>query len=189
MESVKPKQLEISVEETPNPNSKKFVLNQTLFTGGGIDFSSKEAALNSPLAQELFRISDVAGVFVGSNFVTVSMKPGANWWALQPILSQTIETFMATGQAPVGAGAPAEMPHKAMTDIEAGILRILEDEIRPAVAMDGGDITFHSYENGVLKVQLRGSCHSCPSSTVTLKAGIENRLKQEFPEIVSVEAV
>lgn len=184
--------LEIVPEDTPNPLSHKFTLNRTLLQGRGRDFASLDSASASVLAQEMFRLPGVKGIYVGENFVTVSVNPGSDWWTLHPLIIQTLETFVGSG-APMfeetnGSGASAAEAPK-FSVIEAGIIRVLENEIQPAVAMDGGHIAFVGYENGIVRVQLRGACHSCPSSTVTLKMGIETRLKQEFPEIVAVEAV
>ncbi len=180
--------LSVIPESTPNPNSTKFVVNRTLLSGAGRDFPNREAAQDSLLARELFLLPGVSGVYIGSNFVTVTAA--GNVWALPPLVIQAIETHVNSGIPAVGTETvSAPIPRKPDSPLEAGILRILENEIRPAVAMDGGDITFAGYENGVLKVHLRGACHSCPSSTVTLKNGIETRLRQEFPEILRVEAV
>jgi len=181
--------LTIVPEDTPNPNSNKFTVNQTLLSGAGVDFPNRTAGQASPLARELFLLPGVRGIYLGPNFVTVSAE-APNWWTLRPLVMQTIETFLATGQAIV-ADAPTatDAPNPQFSVIEAGIIQLLETEIQPAVAMDGGYIGFAGYENGIVKLQLRGACHSCPSSMVTLKVGIENRLKQQFPEIQSVEAV
>ncbi|MEI6232309.1 MAG: NifU family protein [Planctomycetota bacterium] len=190
-----PDPLKIYAEDTPNPLSNKFNVNRTLLHGAGCDFPNRQVAELSPLATDLFYIPGVNGVFVGVNFVTVTVLPGNSWWAMRPLVEQTIEQFLQRGEPVVrvnadltGASANAPAP-KAFSPDEFRILQILEEEIRPAVAMDGGDITLVSYENNVVKLRLRGACHSCPSSTVTLKLGIESRLKQVFPEIVSVEAV
>ena len=180
-------------EDTPNPNSTKFTLNRTLLDGPGEDFPNVEAAARSPLVRELFMLPGVRGVYIGPNFVTVSVHQGTDWWSIRPLAAQTIETFFASGRPILNlAGAVVEPPAAAqppLTAIELGIRQILENEIQPAVAMDGGFIAFDSYADGVVRLQLHGACHSCPSSIVTLKAGIESRLKQEFPEIVAVEAV
>ena len=182
--------LSVVPEDTPNPFSNKFSLNRTLLSGPGRDFPNAAAALRSPLAAELFHIPDVKGVYLGEDFVTVSIKAGGNWWALRPLVVQTIENFIATGTPAVGAAAPEPAPPtKPLTTVELGIIQILETEIQPAVAMDGGQISFAGYENGIVRLFLRGACHSCPSSIMTLKVGIENRLKQQFPEIVAVEAM
>ena len=186
---------EIIPEDTPNPLSTKFNLGRAILDGpAGRDFMSVEAAAGSPLAQELFTVPGVKGVYVGERFVTVSVHSGSDWWALRPIIVQTLGAFLMSGK-PVfeqGSGSAEVKNQEAapkFSAIEAGIVRVLENEIQPAVAMDGGYISFAGFENGVVKLHLRGACHSCPSSMVTLKVGIENRLKQEFPEIVAVEAV
>lgn len=189
-----PEPFKIYPEDTPNPLSNKFNVNRTFLTGAGRDFSNRQVAELSPLATDLFYIPGVNGVFVGSNFVTVSVLPGNSWWAMRPLIEQTIEQFVQRGEPAVRANSDAGTPHsdlptKVLTAEELKIIEILEQEIRPAVAMDGGDITFVSYENKIVKVHLRGACHSCPSSTVTLKMGIEGRLKQAFPDIIAVESI
>ena len=188
-----PDPFRIYAEDTPNPLSNKFNINRTLLNGPGRDFPTRQLAELSPLATDLYFIPGVNGVFIGANFVTVTILPGNSWWAMRPLIEQSIESFIQRGEPAVkgNAGVP-EKPftdERPFTDAEVGILRILEDEIRPAVAMDGGDITLVAFENNIVKLRLRGACHACPSSIVTLKMGIENRLKQAFPEIVAVEAV
>jgi Fe-S cluster biogenesis protein NfuA len=177
----------IIAEPTPNPNSIKFTVNRALVSGAPRDFVSPEAATESPLATELFLISGVKGVFIGTNFVTVSMAE--NVWSMKALVEGTIETHLAAGKPVISGEAPPQVTPIAANALEAGIMKILETEIRPAVAMDGGDVTFAGYENGIVKLQLRGSCHSCPSAVLTLKGGIEQRLKAHFPEIVGVESV
>ncbi|HLX62296.1 MAG TPA: NifU family protein [Planctomycetota bacterium] len=192
-----PDPFRIYPEDTPNPLSNKFNLNRTLLNGPGRDFPNRQLAELSPLATDIYYIPGVTGVFIGQNFVTVTILPGNSWWAMRPLVEQAIESFIQRGEPavkgnagtpepPAGSGAGADRP---FSESEVGILRILEEEIRPAVAMDGGDITLVAYENKIVKLRLRGACHACPSSIVTLKMGIENRLKQAFPEIVGVEAV
>lgn len=182
--------LSVIPEETPNPASNKFTLNRTLLSGVGRDYTSAQAAAQSPLARELFLLNGVSGVYIGANFVTVTLAAGGNWWTLRPLAMQAIESFVATGQPAVSdSEAKSPPPPQALSAIELGIVQILENEIQPAVAMDGGYISFAGYDKGVVKLHLRGACHSCPSSMVTLKSGIENRLKQQFPEIQAVEAV
>jgi len=179
-------------EDTPNPSSTRFAVNRALTKPPGRDFISVEYASESPLACELFLLPGVRSVYIGENFVTVSVNPGTDWWSLRPMVVQCIESFIAGGQSAIqesGQSAPPRPPEAPLTGIELRIRQVLENEIQPAVAMDGGYIGFVAYEKGVVKLQLRGACHSCPSSMVTLRVGIENRLKQEIPEIVSVEAV
>jgi Fe-S cluster biogenesis protein NfuA len=182
--------LMIVAEPTPNPNSVKFKVNRVLLDGLGREFASSTEAECSPLARELFLINGVSSVYIGGDFVTVSMG-AENIWAMRPLVEGTIETHLAAGKPVIAnlAMPTGPAPIEGLSMIEMGIMRVLDTEIRPAVAMDGGDIVFSSYKDGVLKVHLRGACHHCPSATFTLKAGIESRLKREFPEILCVEAV
>ena len=185
--------LTVSPELTPNPNCTRYAVNRTLLTGSGRDFPSKEAAVQSPLARELFLLPEVTGIYIGADFVTVTTATSNNW-ALPPLVRQCLEFHIASGQPAVlnvagNAAVPAADAPIKMSETAEKIIRVLETEIRPAVAMDGGDIVFNSYENGILKLHLRGSCHSCPSALGTLKNGIEARLRKDFPELVSVEAV
>ena len=178
-------------EATPNPNSTRFSVNRVLLEGPGRDFPDARTASISPLARELFLLPAVSGVYIGKDFVTVTTSV-SNAWAMPPLVIQCIQHHLSSGQPAIQVGAPVPDAAQApldMSPVTAGILHVLETEIRPAVAMDGGDIVFNSFENGVLKLQLRGSCHSCPSSLNTLKNGIETRLKRDFPEVVSVEAI
>jgi Fe-S cluster biogenesis protein NfuA len=184
--------LHVFPEDTPNPLSNKFSVNRKLLDGAGRDFPYAEASRGSPLAAELFLLSGVSAVYIGADFVTVTIKPGIDWWSQRPLIVQTIESHLAAGKPVLGEDPSAgEIPadKKALTPLELGVIRVLESEIQPAVAMDGGYIAFAGFDEGVVKVHLRGACHSCPSALVTLKAGIEARLKQEFPEIVRVEPV
>ena len=186
-------QVSIVPEATPNPNSTRYAVNRKLLEGGGRDFPNRDAATVSPLARELFLLPAVTGVYIGSDFVTVTTA-NANAWAVPPLVIQCIQHHIASGQpAVLESGAqsspvPSEKKQEWSPETTA-IMRILETEIRPAVAMDGGDIVFNSYEDGVLRLHLRGACHSCPSSMVTLKNGIETRLRQDFPNLKAVEAI
>jgi Fe-S cluster biogenesis protein NfuA len=183
--------LKIYAEDTPNPLSNKFNVNRTLLSGPARDFPNRLAAAGSALATELFQIPGVSGVFVGADFVTVTILPGNSWWVFRPLVEQSLTHFVQSGAdavQPGGASADAG-PQRMYSAQELGILKILEEEIRPAVAMDGGDISFVSYENKIVKLHLRGACHSCPSSTITLRNGIEHRLRQAYPEIEAVQEV
>jgi Fe-S cluster biogenesis protein NfuA len=173
---------------TPNPMSIRFSVNRKLLDGPGRDFPNAASAKGSPLAAEVFKIHGVAGVFVGTDFVTVTAGPGASTLGLTLPSIRAIEWHLGTGLPAVeGETVPAAVP--ARSQLETSIRELLDAEIRPAVAMDGGDITYEGFENGVVKLHLRGACRSCPSSIWTLKAGIEMRLKEKFPEVKSVEAV
>lgn len=185
--------IEISAELTPNPNTLRFVVNRELLASGSCDFPNLESAKDQPLPAALFEIEHVAGVLIGTDFITVTKKSNVEWPVAAVPVVEKIRSFLNTGQpvvvdaADTGAMncAPAAGP-EITGGIEDQIREILDNEIRPAVARDGGDIIFYGYENGVVKLHLQGSCSSCPSSVMTLKVGIENRLKMAFPEIKEV---
>ena len=185
---------QINAEMTPNPNTLKFNVGRVLVESGSLNFPDKEKARGVLLAETLFNIENVLGVMVGHDFVTVTKRPEAHWPALvQPIIEK-LKVLLSSGQAllPVGsAGAVAASEGHAggNSEIEQKIRAILDAEIRPAVAMDGGDITFYGYENGIVTLHLQGSCSSCPSSIMTLKMGVENRLKSLIPEVREVVQV
>lgn len=180
------------LEANPNPNSLKFVANMMLLPEGvSFDFPDEASAENSPLAQQLFAYDYVERVFFMSNFVTVTKKEDVLWAEVQAQLKQTIQEYLADERALVLQDTPvtSQQTHESDTEIEKQIKGILDEYIRPAVESDGGAIQFHSFHEGVVKVLLQGSCSGCPSSTVTLKAGIENLLKRMLPnDIKSVEA-
>lgn len=185
--------INISLEFTPNPNTLKYVVEQTLLERGAANFPSSQAAEGSPLAKRLFTIMGVSGVMIGKNFVTVTKGADGDWESLNngvnAILKDHLEKGLPIIDASVTLPSSAGGHGGGNSEIEAKIKEILDRDIRPAVAMDGGDITFERYENGVVYLYLQGSCSGCPSSTMTLKAGIEKRLKDAIPEIVAVESV
>ena len=185
----------INAEITPNPNTLKFNVGRVLVESGSLNFPDREKAKEVLLAESLFNIENVLGVMVGRDFVTVTKRPESGWPALvQPIIEK-LKALLSSGQPllPVGldvsASAPVDGPADGTGEIERKIREILDAEIRPAVAMDGGDITFYGYENGVVTLHLQGSCSSCPSSIMTLKMGVENRLKSLIPEVREVVQV
>ncbi|MBI1784754.1 NifU family protein [Candidatus Sumerlaeota bacterium] len=174
----------VFVEPTPNPNSLKFIVGRDIISKGSFEFANAADAANSMLASALFAIQGVEGVFIGKDFVTVRKTVSASWDEIEPKAIQTIEDAVSSGQPLVGAAA-AEASAGG-SDVEAKIRRILDEEIRPAVASDGGDVMFQKYDNGVLTLRLVGSCSGCPSSTMTLKMGIERRLKEDVPDLREV---
>lgn len=179
------------LEANPNPNSLKFVANYMLLPEGmTFDFADKDAAEASPLAQELLEKPHVERVFFMSNFVTVTKTADVEWIEIQADIKAHIQKYLESGRALVTKQPDAATPgfKEPQTDAEAKIMNILDEYVRPAVESDGGAIQFHSFEDGVVKVLLQGSCSGCPSSTITLKAGIENLLKRMVPEVQSVEA-
>ncbi len=182
----------IQTESTPNPATLKFLPGQTVLDTGTADFPSAEGATTSPLAARIFAVGDVAGVFFGNDFVTVTKSDEALWEHLKPgILGAIMEHFQSG--APVIEGEQAASGHAEHTGEDGDIVRqikeLLDTRVRPAVAQDGGDITFHGFERGVVYLHMQGACAGCPSSTLTLKMGIENLLRHYIPEVVEVRPV
>jgi Fe-S cluster biogenesis protein NfuA len=178
----------IQTETTPNPATLKFLPGRAVMAAGTAHFAAAADAGRSPLAQRLFAVPGVAGVFLGADFVSVSKDDSQDWYQLKPaILAVIMEHFTSGEPCYVGEAAPAE--DEDDDDIVAQIKELLETRVRPAVAQDGGDIIFHSFEDGVVYLHMQGSCSGCPSSTATLKAGIENMLRYYVPEVVEVRPV
>jgi Fe-S cluster biogenesis protein NfuA len=183
----------IQTEQTPNPATLKFLPGRPVMTSGTANFTSEEAAHVSPLAERLFSLPEVTGVFLGTDFITVTKAGDGDWYQLKPaILAVIMEHFTAgrpvlTAQAADSATAGAS--DEDDDEVVAQIKELLETRVRPAVAQDGGDIIFQDFEDGVVYLHMQGSCSGCPSSTATLKAGIENMLRHYVPEVVEVRAV
>jgi Fe-S cluster biogenesis protein NfuA len=176
-------------ERTPNPNSIKWVLGRTLVEGGvGAHFDAAPADDVSPLAARLFAIEGVTGVFFASNFVTVTKRPDVEWTDIAQPIVDAIKACLGEGGAALGPAFVATA-RPGEGEIAQRIQQILEDEIRPAVAMDGGDIVFAGFHDGRVELYMQGSCSGCPSSTATLKMGIEARLREEIPEVQEVVAL
>jgi Fe-S cluster biogenesis protein NfuA len=183
----------IQTEETPNPATLKFLPGRAVMTSGTANFTTKQAARVSPLAERLFSLSEVTGVFLGADFITVTKAGEGDWYRLKPaILAVIMEHFTAGRPVLLTDGAvvnPTAMGEEEEDEVVAQIKELLETRVRPAVAQDGGDIIFHDFEDGVVYLHMQGSCSGCPSSTATLKAGIENMLRHYIPEVVEVRAV
>jgi Fe-S cluster biogenesis protein NfuA len=182
----------IQTESTPNPATLKFLPGQTVLDTGTADFPSLEAAATSPLAARIFAVGDVAGVFFGNDFVTVTKTDAVAWDHLKPSVLGAIMEHYQSGQAAMsaGAGAVAHAAHDGPDgDIVNPIKELLDTRVRPAVAQDGGDITFHGFDRGVVYMHMQGACAGCPSSTMTLKMGIENLLRHYIPEVIEVRPV
>jgi Fe-S cluster biogenesis protein NfuA len=176
-------------ERTPNPNSIKWILGEPMLPSGrSAHFEQPVGPEVSPLAARLFAVEGVTGVFVASNFVTVTKREDVEWTDVAQALVDAIRASRESGEPPLGpASAEAAVgPEDAVVE---RIRRILDEEIRPAVAMDGGDIVFAGFRDGIVELYLQGSCQGCPSSTLTLKMGIEQRLREEIPEVQGVEAI
>jgi Fe-S cluster biogenesis protein NfuA len=180
----------IQTETTPNPSTLKFIPGENVLGSGTANFNNKEDAAKSPLAQALFMINNVDAVFLGSDFISVTKKENTNWDSLKTeVLTTIMEHFVAGKPIMLEVGAKVESHSEADSEVVKQIKELIETRVRPSVAQDGGDIIFHGFENGVVKLEMHGACSGCPSSSVTLKNGIENMLKHYIPEVESVEAV
>lgn len=183
----------IQTEVTPNPATLKFLPGRDVMGSGTADFPTPESAAKSPLAVRLFEVEGVTGVFLGADFVTVTKADGVEWHHLKPAVLGAIMEHFTTGAAVMADGAALgeadETYDEADADIVAQIRDLIENRVRPAVAQDGGDIIFRGYEQGVVLLQMQGSCSGCPSSLATLKMGIENMLRHYIPEVVEVRPV
>ena len=174
----------------PNPNSMKFVANYMLVQEGDtFDFPDAHSAETSPLALELFKFSFVRRVFIAANFVTITKDEGTEWFEISDILRAFIKQYLESDKPVIRENTESPQAYSENDSEEVRkIKEILDEYVRPAVEQDGGAIHFRSFEEGIVKVQLQGSCSGCPSSTVTLKAGIENLLKRMVPEVKEVVA-
>jgi Fe-S cluster biogenesis protein NfuA len=180
----------IQTETTPNPLTLKFIPGVPVMQAGTAFYTDPSAATHSPLALALFGIAGVRAVFLGSDFVTVTRAEDKSWEVLKPSLLNTImEHFVAGRQVTQTQGRVQESSSENDSDIVKQIRELIDTRVRPAVAMDGGDIIYRGFEEGVVKLELHGSCSGCPSSTATLKQGIENMLRHYVPEVIAVEAV
>lgn len=181
----------IQTESTPNPATLKFLPGQTVLDLGTADFPSVEAAVKSPLARRIFAVSGVTGVFFGTDFVTVTKADAVDWGHIKPaILGAIMEHFQSGAPVIEGEQAAAHQAHDGPDgDIVKQIKELLDTRVRPAVAQDGGDITFHGFDRGVVYLHMKGACAGCPSSTLTLKMGIENLLRHYIPEVTEVRPV
>lgn len=180
----------VSLEFYPNPNTLKYSVNRELLSTGAVNILNKQdAAAKSPLAAKLLDVDGIAAVMIGKTFVTITKTESGDWDHVHKSASDLIEKHLSANLPAVNADALATAHGTGSGDVEDQIRKILDAEIRPAVAMDGGDITFDRYEAGVVYLHMQGSCAGCPSSTATLKVGIETRLKDAIPEILEVVAV
>src|SRR5579883_1997978 len=181
----------IQTEQTPNPSTLKFLPGRVVMEKGTLDFADTESARTSPLARRLFAIEGVERVFFGSDFVTVTKAADKDWQIMKPSILGGIMEHYTSGEPVVAEGGQSAEGGAAADDDEivAQIKDLLETRVRPAVAQDGGDIIFQDFRDGVVYLHMQGSCSGCPSSTATLKMGIENLLKHYVPEVVEVQAV
>jgi Fe-S cluster biogenesis protein NfuA len=183
----------IQTESTPNPATLKFLPGRSVLDTGTADFPSADTAAKSPLASRIFAVEGVTGVFFGTDFVTVTKAAAEDWNHIKPAILGAIMEHFQSG-LPVlegeGAGAAGHAAHEGPdAHIVNQIKELLDTRVRPAVAQDGGDITFHGFDRGVVYLHMQGACAGCPSSTLTLKMGIENLLRHYIPEVVEVRPV
>ncbi|MGD1883806.1 MAG: NifU family protein [Paracoccaceae bacterium] len=183
----------IQTESTPNPATLKFLPGQTVLEMGTADFPTIEAAEKSPLAQRLFAVEGVTGIFFGNDFVTVTKVDAVDWDHIKPALLGGIMEHFQSGKPVMDEGHKAASGHAEHSGEDAQVVgqikELLDTRVRPAVAQDGGDITFHGFDRGVVYLHMQGACAGCPSSTLTLKMGIENLLRHYIPEVTEVRPV
>jgi NFU1 iron-sulfur cluster scaffold homolog, mitochondrial len=187
--------ISIYTEMTPNPETMKFVANKLLYPGKSIDFPDVESASPSPLAMELFSFPFVKSVFIASNFVTLTKTPETDWDDVKPSIRQFLKEYLEEGKGVINEDevATVQQPGSNIVlsedgDVVKRIKELLENYVKPAVEMDGGAIQFKKFEDGIVTLMLQGSCSGCPSSMITLKAGIEGMMKRMIPEVQEVVA-
>lgn len=188
------KVMTVRTERTPNPNSLKYNLGTTLLAGAAANFPTKESSENSPLARRLFVVEGVTGVFIGADFITVTKAEDCEWSEINSGVAPALEDFFESGEKVVEGSAQVEEVKEigegtADPELIKKIKDLIEEKVRPAVAQDGGDITYRGFDNGVVYLQMMGSCSGCPSSSITLKQGIESMLTYYVPEVKEVRAL
>jgi Fe-S cluster biogenesis protein NfuA len=180
----------IQTEATPNPSTLKFIPEQTVMSQGTANFNDKDSAARSPLAQRLFGVDGVDSIFLGSDFITVTKEEDKDWQVLKPMILESLMNHFSSGEAVVQEGEESGEAAGDDDEIVTQIKELLDTRVRPAVAQDGGDIIFHKFEEGIVYLTMMGACSGCPSSSATLKHGIENMLRYYVPEVLEVrEAV
>ena len=177
----------VQSEYTPNPNSIKFLPGKTVYKSGSFEVTKKDET-NNDLIKSLFSVSGVESIFLGKDFISVNKQDHVEWEEIKHIIISLINDFYSTGKDCVVEKNLKESSEN-LEELELRIIKILDQKIRPAVAKDGGDIKFKEFKNGIVKVQLQGSCSGCPSSTMTLKQGVQNLLCHYIPEVKQVEAI
>jgi Fe-S cluster biogenesis protein NfuA len=183
----------IQTETTPNPATLKFLPGETVLGSGTADFPTPDTGASSPLARRIFAVDGVTGVFLGSDFVTVTKSEDQLWDHLKPAVLGAIMEHFQSGAPAIEGAAPESAGHASHDgpdgEIVGQIKELLDTRVRPAVAQDGGDITFHGFDRGIVYLHMQGACAGCPSSTLTLKMGIENLLRHYIPEVIEVRPV
>lgn len=180
----------IQTETTPNPDTLKFLPGRPVLANGTAEFKSYEEGMASPLARALFNMNGIAGVFYGSDFISVTKNPDADWHMLKTAIMAAVMDHYMSGMPLMDRTAETETAAAGDEDeVTAQIRELLDTRVRPAVAQDGGDITFVRFEDGVVYLRMQGACSGCPSSTITLKNGVETMLRHYLPEVRAVEAI
>jgi Fe-S cluster biogenesis protein NfuA len=182
----------IQTEQTPNPATLKFLPGQSVLESGTAYFPDVEAAPRSPLAQRLFAVSGVTEVFFGADFITIAKEEGSEWYLLKPAILGIIMEHFSAGRPVLLDDVAQEDAAQDDEDLDEVVLQIkelLDTRVRPAVAQDGGDIVFRGFDRGIVYLHMQGACAGCPSSTATLKMGIENMLRHYIPEVIEVRPV
>jgi len=184
----------IQTEQTPNPQTLKFLPGKVVMEEGTAFFQSVEKTSNSPLAKRLFDVEGVTGVFLGSDFVTITKNDSLDWQVIKPAILGSIMDHFNSGELTINnetknEGKKSLLENSNDSDIVKQIKELLDTRVRPAVAMDGGDIVYDSYKDGIVYLHMQGACSGCPSSTATLKMGIENMLKHYVPEVKEVRPI
>ena len=178
----------VKVVATPNPDAYMFRVNEALVSSGTYEFTPQDDISMSPLAEILFELKDIALILITPRFITIRKQSEASWTPLTSRICDRLVRFLNSSEMAIYE-APSSSNTVAHNDIEKQILELLDEEIRPALAQDGGDVIFRGFEDGVVQLELIGACGTCPSSTITLKQGIQNLLCEEIPEVLAVEAV
>ena len=179
----------VQTENTPNPNSLKFLPGKIVSNNGSFEIMHKEKT-NNELIRNLLSINGVEGIFLGRDFISINKQDKIDWEEIKHIVISLINDYYSSGhEYVINHDVDEDSKEKDLDEIEKKIIKILDEKIRPAVAKDGGDIRFKEFSNGVVKVELQGSCSGCPSSTMTLKQGVQNLLKHYVKEVNSVEAI
>ncbi len=179
----------IQTEDTPNPLTMKFLPGRAVMDTGTANFPDSGSAGTSPLASRLFDVAGVTGVFLGRDFISVTRSPENDWQMMKPVILGVVMEHFVTGAPIMSVRRDEPEGDEGDSEVVAQIKELLDTRVRPAVAQDGGDIVFHSYRDGVVSLAMQGACHGCPSSTMTLKMGIENLLKHYIPDVVEVRPV
>ena len=177
----------VQTEITPNPNSLKFLPGKVVSNSGSFEITKKDETKNE-LIRNILSVNGVEGIFLGTNFLSVNKYDNIDWEEIKHIIISLINDYYSTGKEYV-VNKDLNEVNENLSEIEKKIVKILDQKIRPAVAKDGGDIKFKEFKDGIVKVQLQGSCSGCPSSTMTLKQGVQNLLKHYLPEVKEVEAI